>query len=150
VAQDATTGTRATGAEDEVEFQTEAERGEQAMRLRHTTVEQGGMLGGRSFIVKVMVELSAEEQETFASGYGVYETIELGERFKDVKGVSIIGDIRLSELVGRQRDFKLSSIQLAGGFVDALEKGLGEVRAQILATRSRIKALGTEFAVEIG
>ena len=120
------------------------------MRLRHSTVEQSGMLGGRSFIVKVLVELSPEEQETFASGYGVYERIELGDRFKDVKGVSIIGTIALSELVGRQRDFKLPSIQLAGGFVDALQEGLGGVRAQILATRSRIEALGKEFAVEIG
>jgi hypothetical protein len=120
------------------------------MRLKHTTVEQSGMLGGRSFIVKLWVELSPEEQETRASGYGVYETIDLGDEFTDVKGVSITGKVMLSDLLDRQRDYKFSSVQLAGRFVDALEKGLRGVRAQILATKSRIDALGKEFAVEIG
>lgn len=130
-------------------FLTEADKG-QRMRLRHTTVEQSGMLGGRSFIVKLLVELSPEEQETLASGYGVYDRIELGDRFKDVKGVSILGAIALSELAGRQKEYKFSTIQLASDFVDALEKGLAQVRAQIVATRVCIDALGKEFAVEIG
>ena len=118
------------------------------MKLTYRISEQTGVLGGRSFVVQAHVQLSQNEA-SIRSGYSVYETIDVGEKFKDIKGIDILGQLQLADLLARPKDFKFSTIQMAGGFADALVEGIQSVKGQIEATRARIDSLNKEQVMEI-
>lgn len=120
----------------------------EAMKLKYNISERSGTFGGRSFIVQTSVQLDAAEAHV-RSSYGVYETIELGDKFKDTKGVDVVGHIHLSDLIGSPREYKFPTIQMAGGFIDQLVTGLQGVRGQILATQERVAALNKEVEIAI-
>jgi hypothetical protein len=118
------------------------------MKFRHKTFERSGTFGGRSFVVQLAVQLDEEEAKV-RSAYGFYERMELGDKFKDTKGVDILGDISLGNLLGQTREFKFPTIQMAGMFVDGLKEGLEGIKSQILATQTRIENLNRDFEVDI-
>jgi hypothetical protein len=106
-------------------------------------------MGGKSYVVSVRVEPDAMESRVLQSGYSVYDTLKLGDKFADIKGFNSLGYIDASDLIGRNKAFKFSTIQLAGDFISMLKKELGGFKDQIVSTANEIEALGRRYEVEI-
>ncbi len=118
------------------------------MKAFHRISEKSGMMGGQQFIVEYRVELDADEEE-LRSTYGFFSDIDVGERFKDIKDVGILGRIHLNQLMNRGLKVKFSKVQMASDFVDLVTLGLRGVKSQIVATKRSIEDLGKSYEVEI-
>jgi hypothetical protein len=117
------------------------------MRVQHCVSEKSGMMGGRSYLAEIRVELDRAEREII-SNYGVYTSFEVGERFMGKNGVDVLGAMRLDTLAqGLQAKF--NSIQQADDFVLAVLSGLQTVKKQIDLTRDAASRLNQKFEVEI-
>jgi hypothetical protein len=120
---------------------------ERDLKLKYKIEERSGSFGGRSFVVQMGVALT-DAEAALRSSYGFYERLEVGERFKDTKGVSIIGDIELKQLLGGASEFKFASIQRADDFVIVVERELGKIKEQINGTASGVAKLGKQFEID--
>jgi hypothetical protein len=118
------------------------------MKLHHMITEKPGIMGGRSFVVHAQVVLT-DEEEGLRKAYGVYDTLQLGERFKDLKGTNALGDMSLASLLGRQLEIKVATIQMAADLVRAIRTSLDGVKGQIHATAQSVANLNQQFDVDI-
>lgn len=117
------------------------------MKASYSVLEKLGMMGGRSYVAKIHVQLEKDEQDIISS-YGAYTTFDVGERFKDKNGVDILGSMQLDALT-RGLEAKFSSVQQASDFVMVVLEGLKTVKRQIELTRQSANRLNKVFEVEI-
>ncbi|HJT42429.1 MAG TPA: hypothetical protein VJ750_02910 [Rhizomicrobium sp.] len=118
------------------------------MKLKYKVYAHSGTFGGRSFVVQAHIQLN-DGEASVRSAHSVYESIVVGEKFADIKGVSALGSIHLGDLLGQPKEYKFPTIQMAGDFVDLLQVGIHKVKGQIEATRVQMENLNKEFEVEI-
>ena len=119
------------------------------MKLHYRVAEKSGMLGGRSFVASLRVELDTGEQAV-RSNYGVYARFDLPEKFQGKKGVDITGMMDMETLLGRGVEAKFPSIQMATDFVDYIAEGLKSVKSQIELTKLAAANLNRDVTIEIG
>ena len=117
------------------------------MRVQHRVSEKSGMMGGRSYMAEIRVQLDQAEQEII-SNFGAHTSFDVGERFKEKNGVDVLGVMRLDTLTqGLQAKF--NSIQQADNFVSTVLSGLQTVKKQVDLTRDAASRLNQQFEVEI-
>jgi hypothetical protein len=116
------------------------------MKALYRVREKSGMIGGRSYVADIRVQLDETEQNVISS-YGALTSFDVGERFKEKNGVDILGSMRLESLT-RGLEAKFSTIQQADDFVAAVMTGLKAVKQQIDATGDAASRLDQTFEVE--
>jgi hypothetical protein len=117
------------------------------MKAKHRIAESTGMLGGKTYAVRVSVELNPQEQ-ALLSKYGVYTAVNVGDRFSNLGGVDPAGNVQFDRLLGGM-EIKAPSIQMASDLVSAIMDGLRGVKNQFDSTQMSVDQLGKEFEAEI-
>jgi hypothetical protein len=117
------------------------------MKVSYRVLEKSGIMGGRSYITEIRVQLEKDEQDILDS-YGARTSFDVGERFKDRNGVDLLGGMRLESLT-RGLEAKFNTIQLADDFALKVVEGLKSVKRQIELTRESVSRLNQMFELTI-